>query len=72
MTTKRLRRRAGFWPGLSQRDRTIWLARDPACLAASLEEFTGYPAYNIHELRSHLARFTFLLGGSDGESLFGP
>ena len=51
---------------------TGWLARDPARLAASLEQFAGHPAYNLGELRQDLNRFTFLLGGDDGESLFGP
>jgi hypothetical protein len=32
----------------------------------------GHPAYNVGELRQDLDRFTFLLGGDDGESLFGP
>ncbi len=49
-----------------------WLARDPARLAASLAEFVGHPAYGLDELRSDLERFVFLLGGSDGEQLFGP
>jgi hypothetical protein len=49
-----------------------WLARDPGRLGASLEAFVGHPAYNIGELRQDLNRFTFLLGGDDGESLFGP
>jgi hypothetical protein len=49
-----------------------WLARDRGCLGASLEEFVGHPAYNIGELRQDLNRFTVLLGGDDGESLFGP
>ena len=49
-----------------------WLARDPARLGASLEEFVGHPAYGITQLRGDLDRFVFLLGGSDGESLFGP
>ena len=48
-----------------------WLARDPARLGASLEAFVGHPAYNLGELRQDLNRFTFLLGGDDGESLFG-
>ena len=51
---------------------TGWLARDPTRLAASLEEFTGHTAYGIGQLRKDLDRFTFLLGGSDGEPLFGP
>jgi hypothetical protein len=49
-----------------------WLARDPARLAASFEEFVGHPAYGLNELRTDLERFAFLLGGSDGEQLFGP
>jgi hypothetical protein len=49
-----------------------WLARDPARLAASLEELVGHPAYGTRQLRDDLDRFVFLLGGSDGESLFGP
>jgi hypothetical protein len=49
---------------------TGWLARDPARLAASLEQFVGHPAYGITQLRQDLERFVFLLGGSDGESLF--
>jgi hypothetical protein len=49
-----------------------WLARDPARLAASLQEFVGHPGYGLDELRGDLERLVFLLGGSDGESLFGP
>jgi hypothetical protein len=49
-----------------------WLARDPARLAASLEQFTGNPAYGLPQLRGDLERFVFLLGGSDGQQLFGP
>jgi len=48
-----------------------WLARDPARLAASLEEFVGHPAYGLTQLSQDLERFVFLLGGSDGEHLFG-
>jgi hypothetical protein len=48
-----------------------WLARDPGRLGASLEDFVGNPAYNLGQLRQDLDRFTFLLGGDDGESLFG-
>ena len=48
-----------------------WLARDPDRLAASLAEFVGHPAYSTQQLRADLDRFTFLLGGSDGEPLFG-
>jgi hypothetical protein len=49
-----------------------WLSRDPAGLGASLEEFVGHPAYGTAQLRQDLDRFTFLLGGDDSESLFGP
>ena len=49
-----------------------WLARDPDRLGVSLEAFVGHPAYGIAQLRQDLNRFTFLLGGDDGESLFGP
>ena len=48
-----------------------WLDRDPARLATSLEQFVGHPAYGITQLRQDLERFVFLLGGSDGEPLFG-
>jgi hypothetical protein len=51
---------------------TGWLAHDPARLAASLEAFVGHLAYGTQQLREDLDRFTFLLGGSDGEPLFGP
>ncbi len=40
-------------------------------MAASLAEFVGHPAYGLDELRGDLERFVFLLGGSDGEPLFG-
>jgi hypothetical protein len=48
-----------------------WLARDPGRLGPSLEDFVGHPAYGISQLRQDLERFVFLLGGSDGEPLFG-
>jgi hypothetical protein len=51
---------------------TGWLARDPARLAASLEEFAGNPAYGLQDMHADLERFVFLLGGNDGEPLFGP
>jgi hypothetical protein len=43
--------------------------RPPRC---ALAEFTSHPAYGITQLRGDLERFVFLLGGSDGEQLFGP
>jgi hypothetical protein len=49
-----------------------WLARDRGRPGALLEQFVGHPAYNVGELRQDLDRFVFLLGGDDGESLFGP
>jgi len=47
-----------------------WPATPPR-LAASLAAFVGHPAYGLDELHSDLERFVFLLGGSDGEELFG-
>ena len=32
---------------------------------------SGHPAYGITQLSADLERFAFLLGGSDGEPLFG-
>ena len=49
-----------------------WLDRDPARLGPSLAQFVGHPAYGFAQLRQDLERFVFLLGGSDGEPLFGP
>ena len=49
-----------------------WLARDRDHLETSLEGFVGSPAYGTRQLREDLARFTFLLGGNDGEPLFDP
>jgi hypothetical protein len=48
-----------------------WLARDPGRLGPSLQDFVGHPAYGLAQLRTDLERFVFLLGGSDGEPLFG-
>jgi len=48
-----------------------WLARDPAHLGDSLAQFAGHPAYGLDELRTDLNEVVFLLGGDDGESLFG-
>jgi hypothetical protein len=47
-------------------------AGDPARLGPSLEDFIGHPGYGTAQLRQDLDRFIFLLGGSDGESLFSP
>jgi hypothetical protein len=51
---------------------TGWLASDPDRLAASFLAFVGHPAYGTEQLRQDLDRFAFLLGGNDGEPLFGP
>jgi hypothetical protein len=40
-------------------------------LAGSLSRFVGHDGYDVNELRSDLSRFAFLLGGNDGELLFG-
>jgi hypothetical protein len=49
---------------------TDWINHDPDRLNTSLTQFIGHPAYNISDLTHDLHRFTFLLGGSDGEYLF--
>jgi hypothetical protein len=49
-----------------------WLARDPGRLGPSLEDFIGHPGYGTAQLLQDLNRFVFLLGGNDGEPLFGP
>lgn len=49
-----------------------WLSGvDHAQLDASYRRFIGNNAYTLTDLRSDLARFTFLLGYDDGEELFG-
>jgi hypothetical protein len=48
-----------------------WLTADPERLAASLLDFIGHPAYGPDALHADLDRFTFLLGGNDGEFLLG-
>jgi hypothetical protein len=48
-----------------------WLAADPGTLAPSFLAYIGHPAYGLNALRADLDRFTFLLGGNDGEFLFG-
>jgi hypothetical protein len=40
-------------------------------LAESFTAFVGHPAYNTGTLCADLHRFAFLLGGNDGEELFG-
>ena len=48
-----------------------WLAADPATLTPSFLAYIGHPAYGLDALRADLDRFTFLLGGNDGEFLLG-
>jgi hypothetical protein len=51
------------------------LARDRSRRGAvneSLTRFVGCDACGVQSLRHDLARFTFLLGESDGEGLFSP
>ncbi len=49
-----------------------WLANDPKHLDASLTRFVATPGYDISQLRKDLDRFTFLLGGNNGQPLFQP
>jgi hypothetical protein len=49
-----------------------WLAGpDRDQLAESFARFMGTDGDHLTELRTDLARFTFLLGHDDGEQLFG-
>lgn len=49
-----------------------WLdSNDSTLLDASLRRFVGTDGYDLTELRTDLARFTFLLGNDDGTQLFG-
>jgi hypothetical protein len=49
-----------------------WLTGpDTELLAASLRRFVGTDGYDLAELGTDLARFTFLLGTDDGTQLFG-
>lgn len=48
-----------------------WLATDDDRLGESLRDFVESRAYDVDQLCADLSRFTFLLGGSDGEVLFG-
>jgi hypothetical protein len=50
-----------------------WLGgADADLLAASLRRFMDTDGYDLPGLRSELSRFTFLIGGSDGDELFEP
>jgi hypothetical protein len=49
-----------------------WLSgSQKQALAESFTAFVGHPAYNTGTLCADLHRFVFLLGGNDGEELFG-
>lgn len=48
-----------------------WLAADGERLSESLSGFVDNGAYDTVALRVDLNRFAFLLGGNDGEVLFG-
>jgi hypothetical protein len=48
-----------------------WLCAERTVLAGSLRRFLGVDGYDTDELCADLARFAFLLGVGDGESLFG-
>jgi hypothetical protein len=49
-----------------------WLTSEHDYLDPSIRRFVGNPAYDIGQLRTDLAGFTFLLGHDDGENLFAP
>jgi hypothetical protein len=50
-----------------------WLdGNDSTLLAASLHRFVSTTGYDLSELRTDLACFTFLLGPHDGTQLFSP
>jgi hypothetical protein len=49
-----------------------WTVPEHDQLNASLTRFVANTGYNLTQLRSDLDRFTFLLGGNDGEALFQP
>jgi hypothetical protein len=48
-----------------------WLAAHHGRLDPSIRAFTGNDAYGAQHLHADLDRFSFLLGGNDGEQLFG-
>ena len=49
-----------------------WFTADHEPLQASLHAFVGSHGYDLDQLAADLDRFTFLLGGNDGEPLFQP
>jgi hypothetical protein len=54
----------------------LWISppflTDHGPVSDSLTRFVGREAYGVEPLRDDLARFTLLLGSSDGEGLFSP
>lgn len=48
-----------------------WLASDHDKLDESLTQFIGNRAYDVIQLRQDLNRFSFLLGATTGQRLFG-
>lgn len=48
-----------------------WLDLDGDRVAGLFGGFVGDGGYDLDGLRADLARFVFLLGGDDGEMLFG-
>lgn len=49
---------------------TDWHTADPDTLNTSLTHYVGHPAYDRNQVAQDLHRFTFLLGGNNGEPLF--
>jgi hypothetical protein len=49
-----------------------WLSSGHDHLHSALEAFVRNAHYGLPQLRADLDRFTFLLGGNDGEPLFQP
>jgi hypothetical protein len=48
------------------------IARQVRLAFRAFRAFRAHARHGPHQLRGDLNRFTFLLGGSDGERLFGP
>jgi hypothetical protein len=49
-----------------------WLSTGHGPVSESLTRFVGCESYHLESLRGDLARFTFLLGESDGKGFFSP
>lgn len=48
-----------------------WFTADAETLNTSLTTYLGTTGYDLTQFRDDLHRFVFLLGGNDGEPLFG-